>query len=456
MPYKSLYPPIPIPEVDIFTHLFARPSKPFPDNRELLTDGEQPGRSYTYAQLRVAATDFGRGLKARWNWQRGDVLAFYTPNDVDTPAVTCGVLWAGGVASPANPLYTVDELTFQLTNSGAKALVTQLEFLSKARDAAKRANIPDERILLLGEQGDPEGRIRHWSSIRSTAFTSRQQKTKLQAKKDLAFLVYSSGTTGLPKGVRLTHYNVVSNLMQNEQMDGSHLRPYGGPGGRGDRMLGVLPFFHIYGLVNNAFMSIWAGWHLFIMSRFDLEKACQIIQDNKITFAYVPPPIVLAFGKHPAVDRYDLTSLKMMHSGAAPLTNELLELVWSRLKLPVKQGYGLSETSPVTHAQLPDEWAKFMGSVGKLVPNMEAKIVDLEGNEVPLDEEGELWVKGPNVFGGYFNQPDKTKDAFSADGWFKTGDIFKVDKHGNYYCVDRLKELIKYSKSQPCPYIKGQ
>lgn len=183
------------------------------------------------------------------------------------------------------------------------------------------------------------------------------------------------------------------------------------------------------------------------MSRFDLEKACQIIQEYKITFAYVPPPIVLAFGKHPAVDQYDLTSLKMMHSGAAPLTNELLELVWSRLKLPVKQGYGLSETSPVTHAQMPDEWAKFMGSVGKLVPNMEAKIVDLEGKEVSLDEEGELWVKGPNVFGGYFNQPDKTKDAFSADGWFKTGDIFKIDKHGNYYCVDRLKELIKYSKA---------
>lgn len=185
------------------------------------------------------------------------------------------------------------------------------------------------------------------------------------------------------------------------------------------------------------------------MSRFDVEKACQIIQDHKITFAYVPPPIVLAFGKHPAVDKYDLTSLKMLHSGAAPLTNELLEVVWSRLKLPVKQGYGLSETSPATHVQLPDEWAKHMGSVGKLVSNMEAKIVDLEGNEVPTGEEGELWMKGPNIFDGYFNNAEKTREAFSPDGWFKTGDIFKIDKHGNYYCVDRLKELIKYSKIQP-------
>lgn len=246
MPHKSLYPSLPIPEVDIFTHLFARDQKPFSDTKEILTDGERPHRSYTYAQLRVAATDFGRGLKALWKWRRGDVLAFYTPNDVDTPAVTCGVLWAGGVASPANPLYTVDELAFQLTNSGARALVTQVAFLPRAREAAKRAGVPEERIILLGELGDPQGTIRHWSSMRPTAYCSRYAKTKVDPKKDLAFLVYSSGTTGLPKGVRLTHYNVVANLLQNNQLDGHHLSPSGGPGGRGDRMLGVLPFFHIY------------------------------------------------------------------------------------------------------------------------------------------------------------------------------------------------------------------
>lgn len=202
------------------------------------------------------------------------------------------------------------------------------------------------------------------------------------------------------------------------------------------------------------FMSIYTGWQLVIMSRFDLEKACQIIQNFKITFAYVPPPIVLAFGKSPVVDKYDLTSLKLVHSGAAPLTNELMELFWNRLKLPVKQGYGLSETSPVTHAQMPDEWFKFMGSVGKLVPNMESMIVDLEGKEVPIGEEGELWLRGPNVFGGYYRNPDKTSEAFAVDGWFRTGDIFRMDKHGNYYCVDRLKELIKYSELSPSTFGK--
>lgn len=451
MPHSSLYPSITIPEVDIFTLLFSRPSRPFPDTKEILIDGEKPSRSYNLAQLRSAATDFGKGLKALWGWKRGDVLAFYTPNDVDTPAVTCGLLWAGGVASPANPLYTVDELAFQLTNSGARAIVTQVAFLDKAREAAARAGIPEDRVILLGEKGRPEGKSRHWSSIKPAADSGRYVQTEVQPKTDLAFLVYSSGTTGLPKGVCLTHYNAVGNILQNVALESNHLKTHGGPGGTGDRLLGVIPFFHIYGLANNILLSIYSGLQLVVMSRFDLEKACQVIQDFKITYAYVPPPVVLALGKEPAVDKYDLSTLKLMHSGAAPLTAELIDLVWNRLKIAVKQGYGLSEAGPVSHAQRADEWEKFKTSVGKLAPNMQARIVDTEGNEVPYGEEGELWLKGPNIFGGYLNNPERTKEAFSADGWLKTGDVFKVDDHGNYYCVDRVKELIKYKGFQVAP-----
>jgi len=134
-------------------------------------------------------------------------------------------------------------------------------------------------------------------------------------------------------------------------------------------------------------MSMYVGWQLVVMPRFDLEKACQLIQDYRVTYTYIPPPIVLALGKHPVVDKYDLTSLKCVNSAAAPLTRDLTEAVWDRLKIPVKQGFGLSETAPATHIQAPDEWAKFMGSVGKLVPNTEAKIVDEHGNEVA---EGEV------------------------------------------------------------------
>lgn len=154
--------------------------------------------------------------------------------------------------------------------------------------------------------------------------------------------------------------------------------------------MGVLPFFHIYGLTCSVLMSVLEGWQLVVMERWDMEKALQAIQDYGITFVYVPPPLVLAFGKHAVVDRYDLTSLKVLHSGAAPLTRELTEAVWERLKIPVKQGFGLSETSPVTHCQTVHEWAKHMGSVGKLYPNMEAKIVDEDGREV---EEGEVCLR---------------------------------------------------------------
>lgn len=138
--------------------------------------------------------------------------------------------------------------------------------------------------------------------------------------------------------------------------------------------------------MNNVFMSMYSGWQLVVLSRFDLEKACRIIQDFKLTFAYIPPPVVLALSKEAVVDKYDLTSLKILHCGAAPITSDLIEMVWKRLKVPVKQGYGLSEASPVSHVQSPDEWAKFMTSVGKLVPNMESKIVDTEGNEVAVGE----------------------------------------------------------------------
>ncbi|KAH8885249.1 acetyl-CoA synthetase-like protein [Thozetella sp. PMI_491] len=453
MPYSSLHPSVVIPsKADLWTLLFNRKQKPFLDTKEILVD-VTTARAYTYADTRQTALEFGSGLKALWDWKKGDVMAFYTPNSIDTIPTCMGVLWAGGVVSPANPAYTVEELAFQLKDSGAKALITQLPLAEVALAAAREAGIPEERIILIGDQhdGDDKGRFRHFTSIRSTSYTGHYAKTKINPKKDLAFLVYSSGTTGMPKGVCLSHRNMVANLIQFSTIEGKLFFHDGGPEGTGDKQLGILPIFHVYGLVCVGLMPLYLGWTVIMMERFDMQKALQAVQDYKITFMYIPPPIVLAFGKHPLVDKYDLTSLKVLHSAAAPLTRELTEAVWDRLKIPVKQGFGLSETSPVSHTQTTDEWAKFMGSVGRLVPNMEAKIVDDDGLEVEDGEPGELWLKGPNVFVGYLNQPEKTKDTFSEDGYFKTGDIFRRDKYGNFYCVDRLKELIKYKGFQVPP-----
>lgn len=179
------------------------------------------------------------------------------------------------------------------------------------------------------------------------------------------------------------------------------------------------------------------------MPRFDIEDFCRFVQNEKITFSYVAPPVVLLLSKHPVVDKYDLSSLRMLNSGAAPLTRELVDAVWNRKKLKVKQGYGLSETSPTTHTQPWELWYSTIGSVGTMLPNQTAKYMSPEETEVPVGEIGELWLKGPNIFMGYLNNPAGTKNALTDDGYFKTGDVGYQDKDGNFYITDRVKELIK-------------
>jgi 4-coumarate--CoA ligase len=187
------------------------------------------------------------------------------------------------------------------------------------------------------------------------------------------------------------------------------------------------------------------------MAKFEIERFCQIIEKYKISFAYLVPPILLLLAKHPVVSKYNLSTLRMVNSGAAPLTRELIDAANRRMTLPVKQGYGLSETSPTTHSQPWPDWNKTVGSVGKLLPNMTAKYLDETGAEVPVGQTGELALKGPNVFKGYLNKPDLTKSAFTDDGYFKTGDIGHQDKDGNFFVTDRVKELIKYKGFQVAP-----
>jgi acyl-CoA synthetase (AMP-forming)/AMP-acid ligase II len=402
------------------------------------------------------------------------VLALFTPNSIDTPVLMWGTLWAGGIVSPANPAYTVDELAFQLKNSGAKALATQVSVLSVAVEAAKKVGIPEDRIILLGDQRDPNARFKHFTSVRNISGATRYRKQKITPESDLAFLVYSSGTTGVPKGVMLSHRNIVANIMQQVAGEGGNLSWNGGPDGKGDRVLAFLPFYHIYGMPkeSNIFFgkvltrlsgltclitqALYKGYHLVVMSRFDIEKWCAHVQNYRATFSYIVPPVVLLLGKHPAVDKYDLSSLRMMNSGAAPLTQELVENVYSRIKVGIKQGYGLSETSPTTHSQRWEDWREHIGSVGRLMPNMEARYMTMpeDGSapqEVKTGEVGELYLRGPNVFLGYHKNPEATKECLSADGWFRTGDVGYQDVKGNFFITDRVKELIKYKGFQVPP-----
>jgi acyl-CoA synthetase (AMP-forming)/AMP-acid ligase II len=258
---------------------------------------------------------------------------------------------------------------------------------------------------------------------------------------DLAVLPYSSGTTGLPKGVMLTHANLVANLAQIEaQLDFDEHEVF----------LACLPFFHIYGMQLMMNVGLRTGATVVTMPRFDLEQFLALTQEHRVTRLWTVPPMVLALARHPVVDEYDLTSVRSVLSGAAPLGAELAAEAGARIGIPVVQGYGMTELSPVSHAPLWHDPRP--ATVGLLVANCEARVVDPEsGVDLGVGEDGELWIRGPNVMKGYLNNPSATAATIDTDGWLHTGDIGHVDDDGYWHIVDRVKELIKVKGFQVPP-----
>jgi 4-coumarate--CoA ligase len=443
MPTKSPFPDVEIPDVDLWGLMFDRKDRDFSDDK-VIYRAIDSDRKHTFADTKALATLFGEGLRNQWDWQKDEVLALYTPNDIDVAPVIYGTFFAGGIVTPANPGYSADELAYQLENSGAHALVTTKQFLETALKAAQKVGIPNDRVILLGAEKDETHRVKHWTNIRKTSGALRYRRRRAKPE-DLAFLAFSSGTTGLPKGVMLTHRNIVADLLLAKNAVGNWYSS------ANDKFLGVLPFFHIYGLTGLVHQTLHRGIEIVVMPAFDMEKFLKTIQEHKITFIYVAPPVIVRLARDKMVDKYDLSSVKMITSGAAPLTKELVDAVHKRLKMKINQAYGLSETSPMTHTQPWDEWYSSVGSVGKMFPNMTAKYMSAEGKELGPGEVGELWLSGPNVFKGYWKNDAATKDSLTEDGFFKTGDIGFQDKDHNFYITDRVKELIKYKGFQVAP-----
>lgn len=274
MPTSSLHPPIEVPDQDLWQFLFENRNRGYHDdkgitcNSSVLEDTNQlfadtvlfvdaiTDRQYTYAEIKHAAIDFGKGLKGLLGWGKGDVLCLYTPNSIDTPILTWGTHWAGGIVSPANPEYTADELAHQISDSGARLLATQMILLPRARKAAKLAGLPESAIILLNDERDPDRHFKHFTSIRSFAGANQQCRAKVtNPEKDLCFLVYSSGTTGKPKGVMLSHRNIIAHLMQMKVGEQDNLGWNKGVDGSGDTVLAFLPFFHIYGKLPRLSLS---------------------------------------------------------------------------------------------------------------------------------------------------------------------------------------------------------
>jgi acyl-CoA synthetase (AMP-forming)/AMP-acid ligase II len=332
-----------------------------------------------------------------------------------------------------NPLYTVDELAHQLEDSHAKMLVTAPPFLEKAKQAAARTGVSE--IFVFGEA---DGVSPFASLLKSTG---APPEVEFDPREQIAVLPYSSGTTGLPKGVMLSHRNLVANVLQCDGLDDIR---------ENDVAIAVLPFFHIYGMSVLLNMMVHRGCTLVTLPRFELEGFLKTLQDYKVTRAYLVPPIVLGLAKHPVVDHYDLGSLRVINSGAAPLGADVQESLARRLRCIVKQGYGLTETSPVTHIN-PDDRVR-LGASGLPVRNTEYRIVDVaDSKDLPAGERGEVWIRGPQVMKGYLNRPAATRATITPDGWLRTGDIGYADQDGYLFVVDRLKELIKYKGMQVAP-----
>lgn len=400
-------------------------------DRVVLIDG-MTGAEWTASRFMEAVKRLAGGLQAR-GWGEGKTVAIMAPNSPEYAVVFHGVCWAGGSAATVNPTYTVHEATHQLGDCGAEVVVTSPACIDVVREAAAAAGV--EHIVVIG--GEADGAV----TLDDLYGEPQAAQTPVDLDRHPAALPYSSGTTGLPKGVILTHRNMSTNIDQTLKI--FSLEP-------GESTVCFLPFFHIYGL--NALLNPYlaAGGALVTMPRFDLEMFLDLTAKHGATRMFIAPPVALALAKHPAVENFDLSGVTSIFCAAAPLGNELATACEKRLNVAMLQGYGMTELSPVSH--LLSLETNRLGSVGLTAPGTKCRIVDPEtGADQGVGEEGELWIKGPQVMLGYLNNPQATAETIDPDGWLKTGDLACFDADGHLEIRDRLKELIKYKGFQVAP-----
>lgn len=437
MSIASPYPDVDVPDVSVFDHVLATLA---PDELDTVAvvDGDT---ELTYGELVDRVLAVAGALAAR-GIRPGDVVALHAPNSAAFVALFHGILRAGATVTTVNSLYTADDIRRQLADSRASFVVTVSALQEPMLAGARAVGIGDDRIVVA------DGSAGHESLADLLAEKRAAPDIAIDPVTHLAVLPYSSGTTGLAKGVMLTHRNLVANVEQSRRL--IRLGP-------DDVVAAVLPFFHIYGMTVLLNLSLRARARLVTLPRFDLAQFLATVERRRCTYLFIAPPIAVALAKHPAVAEHDLSSVHTILSGAAPLDGTLADAVAQRLGCRVVQGYGMTEMSPVSHAVPADRDDFPRGSIGLVVPNMVCRVVDPgDGHdiEVPaegMSEPGELWCHGPNVMVGYLGDEAATAETLDADGFLHTGDIVTVDASGAFYVVDRLKELIKYHGYQVPP-----
>ena len=419
-------------------HLLTRAVAQHGGKRAVI-DGE---RTYTYNQLgeysdRLASALAGLGVGS------GDRVAILAPNCVEFVISFYGILKAGAIVTTINSGYREREIAHQLNDSGADTIIVH-EGLKGMSDAARgEAPSVKREIVIAADSSDPGS---FWGLLENAS--TSPPTVHVDPVTDVAVLPYSSGTTGLTKGVMLTHHNLVANVQQflNRPDEAATIVP-------DDVLLTHLPLFHIYGM--NVLMNgaIGAGCTQVMMGRFDMDEFLGLLARHRVSMLFTVPPVGLGLTQYPGVSDHDLSALRVGFFGAAPLSTDMQTRIQDVMGFPIIQGYGMTEASPVTHADFIEPHLIRPGSIGPALPDTEQKVVDVDTGltEVGPGETGELMVRGPQVMKGYYNNAEATTETLTEDGWLHTGDIVRMDPDGYVWVLDRKKELIKYMGFQVPP-----
>ncbi|TKW10568.1 hypothetical protein SEVIR_6G173600v4 [Setaria viridis] len=437
--FRSTLPDIAIPDhLPLHDYVFER----LADRRDraCLIDGAT-GETLTFGDVDRLSRRVAAGLRASLGVRPGGTVMLLLPNSVEFALAFLACSRLGAATTTANPLHTPPEIAKQAAASGATVVVTEPAFVAKVRGLSGVA------VVATGEGA--EGCV-SFSDL-AAADGSALPEAAIDVANDVVALPYSSGTTGLPKGVMLSHRGLVTSVAQVVDGDNPnlHLR-------EDDVVLCVLPMFHVYALHSILLCGMRAGAALVIMKRFDTVRMFELVERHGITIVPLVLPIAVEIAKTDAIDRHDLSSVRMVISGAAPMGKELQDIL--RAKLPravLGQGYGMTEAGPVlsmcmAFAKEPSPVKS--GACGTVVRNAELKIIDPEtGLSLHRNQPGEICIRGEQIMKGYLNNPEATAKTIDAEGWLHTGDIGYVDDDDEIFIVDRLKELIKYKGFQVAP-----
>ncbi|MEK4012984.1 long-chain-fatty-acid--CoA ligase [Peribacillus sp. FSL M8-0224] len=454
-PWQAIYPeqiPAVLSYEDKPLYSFLKESaEEFPDKVSIHFQGKE----LTFREVHESALKFAAYLKSI-GLQKGERVAVMLPNCPQGVISFFGILMAGGVVVQTNPTYTERELEYQMKDSGAKMILAMDILFPRVSAVASRTDIEHIIVTAIKEylpfpknliypfiqkkqygiviNVEHEGNHHLFSEIMKRKITE-EVTVPIDVDNDLALLQYTGGTTGFPKGVMLTH----KNLLANTKMCNAWL--YKNKRGE-ERILAILPFFHVYGMTTVLVLSVMEGNTMIIMPKFDVEATLKTIQKQKPTMFPGAPTMYIGLLNHPDIAKYDLSSINACISGSASLPLEVQEQFEKITGGKLVEGYGLSETSPVTHANFIWDQPRVKGSVGLPWPDTDSAILSLESyEELPPNEIGEIAIKGPQVMKGYWNRPDETEKTFK-NGWLLTGDLGYMDEQGFFYVVERKKDTI--------------